>query len=910
LYVFSGERTPVTRPPRLPRWILRHALPVDVRDHVAGDLDEVFHGECQALGRTRARLRYWRKTMSFSTRFLAERTRQSGATWRLPVSGMDFKLGFRMLIRYPGLTLVGGLAIAFAIALGATAFQFVTLALSPTLPLADSDRIVGVRLWHTASSSVEEQAAYDFATWRGTLTTIEDLGAFVTIERNLIAPDGQADLVQAAQISASAFRVARVPALLGRALADSDERAGAPPVLVIGHAVWQSRFAGDPGVIGTTARLGHAPMTIVGVMPAGFTVPVSHDVWLPLQLSLTDYGRRQGPAMNVFGRLAPGTTIAQAQSELAALGQRAAAESPDTHEHIRPQVLPYAQSILDLSSYASIGLLSINGFVVLLLALVCGNVALLVFARAATRETEILLRTALGAGRGRIVMQLFAEALVLGGAAAILGLLATGSLLRWVFRMVEVELNNGGPLPFWFTDRLSSTTLIYTALMTVVGAAIAGVVPALKITRRLDASLRQITAGGGGVRFGGIWTAVIVMQVAITVAFPTVAFFTQRDGVQIRAVKVGFPAEEYLSVRLRMDATPVATPTEATRAEFRQRFRDAHQELARRVASEPGVVGLTFADLLPRMYHSRRFVELDAGGAAPMNARYPGFPVSAAAVALDYFTALRTPLIAGRHFHSGDLAGEGAVIVNQSFVNRVLQGRNPIGRRLRQLEVDEAGEARSAERRVGPWLEIVGVVPDMGMAVDPDPKVAGFYRPLPPDAYPIHMAVHLAGEPGAFGPRLRGLATAVDPTLRLDQIQRLDEVNSAELQFVDFWFRLAAGVSVVALVLSLAGIYAVMSFTVSRRTREIGIRIALGARPRRVVRAVLRRPLTQVAAGIVAGGVLVGGLVYPIYGGLPLTHVAIMTAYLALMTAVCMLACIVPTVRALRVEPADTLRDS
>jgi putative ABC transport system permease protein len=901
----------VTRPPRLARWMLHRALPVDVREDIAGDLDEVFQRDCQELGRGRAHRHYWRKALSFSMHFVTERMRQpSRITSRAPVSWMDFKLGFRMLVRYPGLTLVGGLAIAFAIALGAAAFQFVMLALHPTLPLAEGDRVVGVRLWHVASRSVEEQASYEFSTWRGRLNTIEDLGAFLTLERNLIAADGQADVVQAAQISAAAFRVARVPALIGRTLDDADERAGAPPVIVLGHRVWQSIFGGDRDVIGQAVRLGSAPMSVVGVMPPGFSFPVSHDVWLPLDANLTAHGRRQGPAINLFGRLAPGATMKASQAELTALGQRISADFPDTHEHIRPEVLPYAKSILDLYDYAAIGLLSINGFVVLLLALVCGNVALLMFARASTRESEILVRTALGAGRRRIVMQLFVEALVLGGVAAIVGLGATSFTLRRVFRMVEVEMMNGGALPFWFTDRLSSTTVIYAALMAVVGAAIAGVVPALKITRRLESTLRQTTAGGGGVRFGGIWTAVIVTQVAVTVAFPTVAYFVRRDAVQIREVTVGFPAEQYLAAHLRMDAATPGVSTEASRAELRQRFRGAHQELARRVAAEPGVLGVTFADLLPRMYHARRFVELDAGGAAPLDGSTPGYPVSAAAVALDYFAAVHTPTLAGRQFHSGDLAtGAGAVIVNQSFVHRVLQGRNPIGRRIRQLPVDEAGESRSTERQPGPWLEIVGVVPDMGMAVAPDPKVAGFYQPLPPDAYPVHMAVRLVGEPTTFGPRLRAMATAIDPALRVDKIQRLDQVNAAELQFIDFWFRLIVGVTVVSLVLSLAGIYAVMSFTVSRRTREIGIRVALGARPARVVRSILRRPLTQVAAGIVAGGFLVAGLTFPIYGRLSLTYVAVMIGYLVLMTAVCLLACIVPTLRALRIEPVEALRE-
>ncbi|HEV2149220.1 MAG TPA: ABC transporter permease [Longimicrobiaceae bacterium] len=811
-----------------------------------------------------------------------------GLGWATGMS-LDFKLGFRMLGRYPGLTLVGGLAIAFAIATGAATFEFLTQMVRPTIPLHEGGRIVGIRVWDAAGSRVEPRAVHDFLAWRGELRGVEHLGAFRTAEHNLIAGDGPAEPVTAAEMTASGFRVARVPALLGRPLLEEDEREGAPPVVVLGHDVWRTRFGGDPGVVGRDVRLGNAVHTVVGVMPEGFAFPVAHDLWVPLRPGALDPGPRQGPEIRVFGRLAPGATLREAQAELATLGRRAAAAFPDTHEHLRPEVLPYAQSITGVRGLESLALMSVNAFLVMLLVLVCANVALLMFARAATRESEIVVRSALGASRGRIVAQLFAEAMVLGGVAAVVGLAAAGFTLRWWLGVSEAEA--GGRLPFWFSGSLSPAAVLYAGLLAVLGAVVAGVVPALKVTGRgLDARLRQATAGGGGLRLGGVWTAVIVAQVAVTVAFPATAFFARQYVAGIRSLEVGFPAEEYLSARLEVDGE--APP---------------YRELERRLEAEPGVAGVTFASRLPRTHHPPRRVEVDGGAAAPDPVR--GHRVGTAAVDADYFDVLGAPILAGRAFHSGDLEPDSrAVIVNESFVDRVLGGRNPVGLRVRYPGRGRPGQPGQSGEEPDAGYEIVGVVKDLGVIADDPAEGAGLYHPLAPGAaFPVHLAVHVRGDPESFAPRLRAIATEVDPALRLHEVLPLDEVGSTLWLELDFLFKLLVLVSSIALLLSLAGIYSVMSFTVSRRTREIGIRVALGADPWRVAAAILSRPLAQVGVGLAAGAVLVTALTR-VVSGLSAKEVGMVAAYMALMMGVCMLACIVPTRRALRVEPTDALR--
>ncbi|HEX2203803.1 MAG TPA: ABC transporter permease, partial [Longimicrobium sp.] len=243
---------------------------------------------------------------------------------------LDFKLGLRMLRKYPGLALVGGLATAFAIGVGAAAFEVVTQVAHPTLPLPGGDRIVGLRNWDAEKSRVEDRALHDFAAWREGLRTVEELGAFRSVARNL-AVDGAAPVpAGVAEISAAGFRVARVAPLLGRALVEADEAPGAPPVVVIGHDVWRARFGGDPGVVGKTLRLDGAPATVVGVMPEGFGFPVAHELWTPLRLRALDFPRGRGPEVQLFGRLAPGASLREAKAELATLGRRAAADSPQT----------------------------------------------------------------------------------------------------------------------------------------------------------------------------------------------------------------------------------------------------------------------------------------------------------------------------------------------------------------------------------------------------------------------------------------------------------------------------------------------------------------------------------------------------------------------------------------------------
>src|SRR5688572_3185919 len=263
-------------------------------------------------------------------------------------SRVDFRLGARMLKKYPGLSIVGGIGLAAAIAIGSSAFAFFHAYIYSTLPIDEGERVVAVENWNLERNNEERRSLHDFAAWRAELRTVEELSAFRTIGRNLIVPGGTIEPVPIAEITASAFTLARVPPSLGRSLVAEDEQPGAPPVVVIGHDVWQSRFASDPAVVGRGIRLGGDVHTIVGVMPDGFKFPVNHSYWVALRINRAAFARGQGPAVFIFGRLARGAEVADAQAEVKAIGERAAAQFPDTHATLQPRVMPYAHPIMDI----------------------------------------------------------------------------------------------------------------------------------------------------------------------------------------------------------------------------------------------------------------------------------------------------------------------------------------------------------------------------------------------------------------------------------------------------------------------------------------------------------------------------------------------------------------------------------
>jgi len=454
-------------------------------------------------------------------------------------------------------------------------------------------------------------------------------------------------------------------------------------------------------------------------------------------------------------------------------------------------------------------------------------------------------------------------------------------------------------IPFWLHSNLSPRTLLYAALLTLVAAAIAGLLPGLKVTRGLGTRLRQSGPGGSGLRFGGIWTVLIVMQVAVMAIVPTPVIAIYGDVAKwARAANAGLVPEQYLAAAIAMDRDKVPG---ATGAAFSARFTAATQELERRLEAEPGVTGITVASVLPLMDHPVRQIDIDEAGTAPVDRISTHRRVSSAWVALDFFEVLDTPILFGRAFHSGDLLpGARTVIVNQSFAQLVLGGTHPIGRRLRYSDLTQQDAANSANQ---PWYQIVGVVGDLGIAPgERDPKRARIYHPLVPGgSYPVRMAIHTTGDPLLFASRLRSIARDVAPALQISEIARFDQVAAAGARTMTLLFWLFLALALVVGLLSLTGIYAVFSFAASQRTREVGIRVALGGRRRHVIAVLFRRPLMQVGLGILIGLIIADRLSEG-------QMVRVIALYGCVLVAVSVLTTLGPVRRALRIQPLDALR--
>ena len=632
----------------------------------------------------------------------------SGRDLLTAVSWLDWKLGARMLLKHPAITIVGGISLAGAIAIGAVGIELAGGLLYKRLPFDEGSRVVRLETQDAAASRVETRVLHDFAIWRRSLKTVTELGAARVSERNVLTGEGRVEALRVAEITASSFPLSRVPPLLGRPLQPTDEMQGAEPVVVLGYDVWQRQFLHDPAIIGRVVAVGRTARTVVGVMPPRFGFPRNQQVWVPLPVQ--NAAPREGPAVQVFGRLADGASWQDAAAELDAVSARFAADQPTTHAHLRTRVRAFAGRTpgdpLRLED------LVVHAIVLLLLGAVSANVATLIFARAAMRESEMVVCHALGASRARVIAQIVTEALVLALAAAVLGLVVAQTTVRYAWARASQII--GDDLPFWVDLTLEPATIAYALLLALVAAALIGLLPALKATGvSIQRGLQGITSTGGTMGFGGIWSFIIGAQVACTLLFVPAAvgiFTTLHDQSRWAA----FPTDRYLTFRLRMDNEALAgehgVPDDGQIAARRAL---AYEEFAGLLREEPGVTHVAHGDRLPTMSPEWVPVEIEQEGApsARLHGNYEGgFAMSA--VGAGYHDAFGARTVAGRALHATDAgAPNGPVVVNEAFMRVV--GRNPVGARVRTLQ-------RGSEGEPGPWHEIVGVVTDLGMLFPAD----------------------------------------------------------------------------------------------------------------------------------------------------------------------------------------------
>jgi putative ABC transport system permease protein len=895
-------------PPPLSRRCIEWAARRLATPELADDAEELFAQRVERDGQRRARQWYRRQARASFRRALLTRRqgRQSGRVagrrgGGVSISWLDVKLGLRMLVKYPGLTGAAMFALAIAIPAGLSPSHFMNAVLRP-LPGDEGGRIQVLRNIDTEMARAELTSSQDYRWWSEELTAFETLGAAATgISYNVISEDGRAAPVPAAEVTASTFDVLRVRPLLGRTLLPEDEVVGAPAVVVIGHDLWQSRLDGAPDVIGRAIRIGRVPHVVVGVMPEGFLFLFRDQLWLPRRTDVLGEASGDEARHLVFGRLADGVSPDEAQAELSAFGQRMALEFPSTHTMRLPEVVPFSIGYFGMPKGGMQGRPEwyvIQVLAMLVLVVACANVGMLLFTRTVTRAEELAVRSALGASRARVVSQLFAEALVFAVLAAGMGLLFGD----WLSGQFDFLL----PLaPYWTDLGVTRATVFWALLLAVFSAAVVGVIPALKVTgKSVQRSIQHARAGRSGVRFGGISSALIIVDVALAVATVGLAVGLW-SGVAKPTDGIGRLSEQFLSAELSLpEVNPGSSGGSAERGDLASRLGATQQELVRRLVMEPGVRSVAVGSSLPGGDIRRRSIELDSDMSSD---DFEGHEVRPAYLAPEFFAALEQPVLSGRGFMSADVrADNSAVVVNTAFVDRVLRGRNPIGRRLRYTTLTDEDP--------GPWYDIVGVVGDLGMDDAMSPGIdPGVYHPLVPgEVNPVRIAIRLGEDPAAFAPRLRSLTSDVDPTALISNLMPLDELSSPDANMLPWMIRGLIMLTCILLALSVSGIYALMSFTVSERTKEIGIRTALGARQGSVVRTVARRAIAQLAIGVVLGMVSAVWILseFRAAGRIPTNSPVLLTLMIGagVMGLIGVIACAAPTLRALRVMPTEALR--
>jgi len=799
----------------------------------------------------------------------------------------DLRVAARSLSRHPGLASLAIVALALGIGLTGAMFSIVHGALRE-LPFAESQRLIHLERNNLAQDIESmEVPILDLLDWRQAQTSFEALAAFYTGTANMAGDGQRPERFEAAFISPQAFPMLRVEPALGRWFRAEEEGPAAAPVAILGYALWQERFAGDPDVLGRTVRINSEPHTVIGVMPEGFEFPIAQELWLPLRLDPAEYprGSDEQTTLEVFGRLRDGVSLDQAALEMATVAQRLAREYPDSNAGVGSVLKPYTEEYVGEEPRQLLWTMLVAVFGVLLIA--CANVANLLLARAALRTREVAVRSALGAGRGRLLLGFLAEAAVLAAAGVVAGL-----ALAWVgIAAFNRAIANTDP-PFWIDIKLAPTELAFVVGLGLVAALFAGLVPALQGSGAgFNAVLKDESRGSSSLRLGRFGKALVVAEVALSCGLLVAAGLMIQSVVNLRTLDYGFAAEEVLVARLGLFENDY--PDEVVR----QRFFD---EVTERLATLPGVETAALTTAPPGAGTGGDEVEIEGRDYA----RPQDVPVTRRAlVTPGFFATYGSAVEVGRDFGPQDRQGAPpVVIVNRSFVRRQLNGEDPLGRRVR-LGGPEGGE---------PWRTIVGVAPDLVMGGwNEDSEQDGLYVPLAQsDARFVTLGVRTAGDPLALADAVRHEVNQVDPDLPLYWVDSLAGLIASNNWHYNVFGTLFMVFGFAALFLATVGLYGVMAFSVSRRTHEVGVRMALGAQTGQVVRLMFRQGATQLALGLLIGlGLALAlsrAMVVALFRVEP-WEPRIFLLVVALLAVTGAAACLLPARRAARVDPVVAL---
>jgi putative ABC transport system permease protein len=798
----------------------------------------------------------------------------------------DWRLAFRLFLKQPGLTAAAVVALALGVGVTTLLFSIGYGIFLRGLPFPDSDRIMSVTLSNVATGRQRLGVSlHDFADWKSGQRAFDDLAAFQMASLNVVAEGRDPKRLVGAFMTGNGFAVLGARPLLGRTLIPDDALPGAAPVLVLGYGAWMTQFGGDPGIVGRAVRADGQAATVVGVMPQGFGFPSVQEAWMAQRIDPLPARRGDGPALIAYGRLKRDVDGRQAQADLGAISSRLATTYPETNRNIVPVVQPYTELMGGNESGTMAMLLTVGmGFCVLLIA--CANVANLLFARAASRTREVAIRTAIGAGRRRIVRQLLTEVVVLAIAGTGVGLLIAWAGIA-AFNQAMVDANP----PFWIVVRLDVSALLFAMALTGIAALLSGVVPAWRASRpNLSEVLKDGARSSGGLRVGWISRSLVTVEIVLSFGLLVTAGLMIRSIINLQTHDYGFAAEDVFTARIVVPEH--SYPDVGSRATFVRSLQD-------RLSAIPGVRAATLGSVLPGLAADTTTAVVE-GDTYSDASHYPVARV--AAIAPGFFETFGVTLVGGRAFGASDEMNAAPVaIVNASFVERHYRGRDPVGTRVRLGRDGKAG-----------WLTIVGVAPDLYMSGAENREPAGIYVPLAQSkTRSVGLALRVAGRT-TVAATVRSLVKALDPDLPVYSEKTLKKAIDDSMWHYVLFGPLLVVVGCAALFLSTVGLYSLMAFAARQRLREIGLRMALGARAADVARLVTGEVVGQIGLGLLVGaglGALLSNALRTMVFHVAPHDPVIYASIAGVLVAAAALAAFVPVRRAIRVDPAITLRD-
>ena len=793
----------------------------------------------------------------------------------------DVRYAARRLLKSPGFAVVAVGALTLGIGANTAIFSVVNSVLLRPLPYPEPEQLVQV--WESRplqNMPRTEVAPHEFLAWAGQSQSFRQLAANDFTEYNLTGR-GEPERVTGALVTASYFPLFGVSPARGRVFLAEEDEPGKNNVVVLGHDLWRSRFGSDLSVVGQSVSLDGVPCTVVGVMPRGFSLPNGAGLARPIAFGAADRARAGSHFLNVYGRLKEGVTVARAEGEMAAVAGRVEQDFGDANAGHRVVLVPLHEQVV---GGARTALLVLLGAVGLVLLIACANVANLLLARAAGRRREVAVRSALGASRWRIVRQLLAESLLLSALSGAAGLL----LAVWGVDLL-VSLDPTG------VQRAGEVTLDWRVLGFTLGLSLLtgllfGLAPALQASKAdFNETLKEGGRSAQGLGRSRLRGALVVSEVALTLVLLVGAGLLVKSFRQLLAVEPGFDPHGVLT----MD---VALP-QAKYAE-RQQITSFYERLIEQAAAMPGVEAAGAVSVLPLAGNDNsNFVQIEGRPPQP-----PGQALRAGRrnVSADYFRALGIPVKRGRAFSASD-SGEAppVVVINEAMARSFFAGEEPVGKRI-----------RTGDR--SPWVEVVGVVGDVrhrGLDVDTRPEM--FFPHLQTPSRQMTLAVRTAGDPLALAGPLRERVRELDRDQPVGNVKTMEAWVGESVASRRFSVLLLGVFACVAAGLAALGLYGVVSYTVAQRTHEIGLRVALGASPRDVLRLVIRQGMTLTLVGTAVGLLaalaltrVMSGLLYGVGATDPATFVTVPL----LLVAVALLACYLPARRATNVDPMVALR--